>query len=195
MSGIGRILCEARKKKKVSCSQAAAATRMKIQHIEALERDDFTRIAAPIYAKGFIRLYAEYLGLDPEPLLREYTESLAPRERPPFLAEESRPSRPPLTRLFKQQARRLWAWGRPRLIAWKRPLWIASLVLVAYLGWIQLYRRGESPPPADPSAPAPLERVRGGAGPTLPVLREPPDAYLDPSWSATEGTPPSRPKQ
>ena len=30
-----------------------------------MERDDFSRMAAPIYAKGFIRLYAEYLGLDP----------------------------------------------------------------------------------------------------------------------------------
>ena len=32
-----------------------------------MERDDFSRIAAPTYAKGFIKLYADYLGLDPGP--------------------------------------------------------------------------------------------------------------------------------
>ena len=72
MATLGQILKEAREKKNVTASQAAAATRMKIQTVEALERDDFSRMAAPMYAKGFIKLYAEYLGLDAAPLIREY---------------------------------------------------------------------------------------------------------------------------
>ena len=50
MATLGQILKEAREKKGVTASQAAAATRMKIQTVEALERDDFSRIAAPTYA-------------------------------------------------------------------------------------------------------------------------------------------------
>ena len=57
----GAIFREAREQKGVNESQAALATRIKVQHIEAMENDDFDKIAAPAYAKGFIKLYAEYL--------------------------------------------------------------------------------------------------------------------------------------
>ena len=72
MATLGEKLKAAREKAGYTTSQAAEATRIKIQHIEELERDDFTRFAAPIYGKGFIKLYAEFLNLDPSPLLAEY---------------------------------------------------------------------------------------------------------------------------
>ena len=72
MDTLGKIFTDARTKKKVSPSEAARVTRIKVQLIEAMERDDFSAIAAPAYAKGFIRIYAEYLGLDSAPLIDEY---------------------------------------------------------------------------------------------------------------------------
>lgn len=69
---IGEQLVKARISRKLTASEVAAATRMKVQIVEALEREDFDKIAAPIYGKGFIRLYAEYVGLDPKPLIDEY---------------------------------------------------------------------------------------------------------------------------
>ena len=45
---------------------------MKVQVVEAIEREDFSSIAAPIYSKGFIKLYAEYVGLDPKPLIDDF---------------------------------------------------------------------------------------------------------------------------
>ncbi len=83
METIGQIFRAAREKKQVTPSQAAAATRMKVQHVEALERNDFSKMAAPTYARGFIKLYAEYLGLDPAPLLQQYADYYAPGKRPP----------------------------------------------------------------------------------------------------------------
>ena len=73
MESIGQQLKAARERKGVTASQAAAATHMKVQHVEALERDDYSRLSVPTYAKGFLKIYAEYLGLDPVPLLRDYT--------------------------------------------------------------------------------------------------------------------------
>lgn len=77
MESIGQQFKAARERKGVTASQAAAATRMKVQHVEALERDDYSRLTVPTYAKGFIRLYAEYLGLDAAPLLRDYNAILS----------------------------------------------------------------------------------------------------------------------
>jgi len=64
-------------------SEIAAVTRMKITVVEALERDDYSNIAAPIYAKGFIKLYAEAVGLNPEHLINEYMSRFAQSYTPP----------------------------------------------------------------------------------------------------------------
>ena len=85
---IGQLFRETRENKEISLSQAAAATRIKIQHIESMETDDFSRIAAATYARGFIKIYAEYLELDYEPLTQQYTELHAPQEVTSILLDE-----------------------------------------------------------------------------------------------------------
>lgn len=69
---LGEKLRNARLNAKLTTAQVAAATCMKVQIVEDIEREDFRRVAAPIYGKGFIRLYAERVGLDPVPLVEEY---------------------------------------------------------------------------------------------------------------------------
>lgn len=92
MPTIGQQFKQAREKRPATVSQAAEATRIKYTQIEAMERDDFSRMGAPIYAKGFIRIYSEYLGLDPAPLLREYEERNAPPpDDKPVLTPETAP--------------------------------------------------------------------------------------------------------
>jgi cytoskeletal protein RodZ len=195
MADIGQTFRAAREGKKVSCSQAAAATRMKVQHIEALERGDFSYMAAPAYAKGFIRLYADYLGLDPEPLIREYMERHAPAERPSLLTEEKNFSGPSFFDVASRQGRRVWAVFRPWLLAWRKPLLVGcGVVALLLVGRMLLRDREKAPPVADgPSEPGATVRPAEAARPPLPVLREPPDAYLEGARRTTEGTPPSGP--
>jgi transcriptional regulator with XRE-family HTH domain len=82
MATLGEQLKAARKAKGVTESEAGSATRVLRQIITAMENDDFSEMPAPTYAKGFIRLYAEYLGLDPEPLVAEYLEKHAQQTKP-----------------------------------------------------------------------------------------------------------------
>jgi len=74
METMGQKFRAAREKKKMNISKAAALTRIKVQHLEMMENDDFSKMPAPTYAKGFIRIYASFLGLDPIPLVEEYVE-------------------------------------------------------------------------------------------------------------------------
>jgi len=69
---LGARLKAARLQKNVSLSEAAEATRIKKTQLEMIEADQFDRFAAPIYVKGFLRIYSEYLGLDPEQVVAEY---------------------------------------------------------------------------------------------------------------------------
>ncbi|MCO5069411.1 MAG: helix-turn-helix domain-containing protein [Kiritimatiellae bacterium] len=93
METMGQVFRAARERKRISVSQAAIKTRIKIQHIEMMERDDFSQMPAPAYARGFIRMYAEFLGLESGPLVEEYNELHQPgaRVRQPSRAAEPRP--------------------------------------------------------------------------------------------------------
>jgi cytoskeletal protein RodZ len=75
MESIGENLREARHNKKVSLEDASRATRIKIEILEQLEADEFDRLAAPTYTKGFLKLYAEYLGLDGPSVVEAYLRS------------------------------------------------------------------------------------------------------------------------
>jgi len=93
---LGTILLEARTKLNLTASEVAAATRMKVQLIEAIENEDFSAMAAPIYAKGFIRLYADYVGIDPRPLVQEYIERhVSAPKTPSLVSEEDAPAPDP----------------------------------------------------------------------------------------------------
>jgi transcriptional regulator with XRE-family HTH domain len=84
---LGETLRKARLARKLTPSEVAQATRMKVQIVEALEKNQFDLIPAPIYAKGFIRLFAEYVGLDSEPLIVEYNRL---RSKPPLSGAPSK---------------------------------------------------------------------------------------------------------
>ena len=75
MESIGEKLREARHNKKVSLEDVSRATRIKMEILEQLEADEFDRLAAPAYTKGFLKLYAEYLGLDSQSMVDAYLRS------------------------------------------------------------------------------------------------------------------------
>ena len=79
---LGETLKNARVQKGLSLSDVAESTHMMVQVVEDLEREDFRRIAAPIYGRGFVRLYAELLELDAEPLIRDFMELYAGARTP-----------------------------------------------------------------------------------------------------------------
>jgi cytoskeletal protein RodZ len=72
MAELGELLQQARSFKGVSLREAERATRISRQYLEALEADDFTQLPADAYARGIVRNYAMYLGLDPQTVLTLY---------------------------------------------------------------------------------------------------------------------------
>jgi cytoskeleton protein RodZ len=80
---IGEKLRSAREAQGKTIQEASAATRIKPSYLEALEAERFGELGGHVYAKGFIRSYAGYLGLDPTSLIEEYRSSERP-EAPVF---------------------------------------------------------------------------------------------------------------
>ena len=72
MIEFGKALRSAREAKGYTASQIAEMTHLKSQVVEGLENEDFSMIAAPIYGRGFVKLYCEAVGLEPKPLVDEF---------------------------------------------------------------------------------------------------------------------------
>ena len=69
MMEFGKTLRTAREAKGLTTGQIAERTHMMVQVVEGLENEDFSKIVAPIYGRGFVKLYCETVGLEPKPLV------------------------------------------------------------------------------------------------------------------------------
>ena len=71
-TGIGEELRQARIRRGRSIAQAHQATRIARHYLEALEAEDWRRMPAAPFARGFLSSYAQYLGIDDGPLLQRF---------------------------------------------------------------------------------------------------------------------------
>jgi cytoskeletal protein RodZ len=69
---IGYSLRAARERQGIGLPEAELATKIRVKYIRALEEEDFEALPADTYARGFLRTYADYLGLDGEIYVDEY---------------------------------------------------------------------------------------------------------------------------
>ncbi|MBI4495531.1 MAG: DUF4115 domain-containing protein [Deltaproteobacteria bacterium] len=163
---VGQHLLRARERQGISLEAVAEVTRITRSNLEALERDKFHLLPAPLFVRGFLRTYAAHLGLDPGEMLSLYEAQIAP---PPPPRKDSRDSP-----------------GRPgsRL---GRILLLFSLLLLAAALAFQFFRdRSPLPPPSPPEG----AQARPEAGPEpakeaapLPAVEKP-----APAPPAQEGT-------
>jgi len=76
---IGRILEQRRKEKGLSLEEVEQATKIRKRYLDGLEREDYAVLPAGVYAQGFLKTYANYLGLDGEELSRQLKSRRRPR--------------------------------------------------------------------------------------------------------------------
>lgn len=68
---VGRQLRQARQERNLTLEQAARETLIRAHYLDALEAGDLSQLPSKAHAKGFLRAYAAYLGLNSETLLTQ----------------------------------------------------------------------------------------------------------------------------
>jgi cytoskeletal protein RodZ len=91
---IGGSLRTARQHRQLQLSEVERATNIRVKYLEALEEERFDVLPGTAYAKGFLRTYADFLGLDGSRFVDEFNERFAqeelPEASPPVLVQTPR---------------------------------------------------------------------------------------------------------
>src|ERR1700751_1157429 len=72
MFELGTSLREARVRQGLDFPQAELATKIRVKYLRALEEEQFDVLPAETYVRGFLRTYADFLGLDGQIYVDEY---------------------------------------------------------------------------------------------------------------------------
>jgi cytoskeleton protein RodZ len=76
MASVGEQLRAAREKQGLSVSQVADRTKLRADHVRALEEGNYDAFAAPVYVRGFVRSYAGLVKMNPSGLLKDLESEL-----------------------------------------------------------------------------------------------------------------------
>lgn len=93
MFDIGASLREARTRRGLSLDDVTAGLRIRERYVTALEEERWELMPAEAYTRGFLRMYAEFLGLNGTLYIDEYNERFAARDDEPFVREPLAPEK------------------------------------------------------------------------------------------------------
>lgn len=74
MDLLGEFLRRKREEKGKTLEEVAEATKININYLQALEKDNFSSLPGEVFIKGFLRHYSRYLGIDEQEVLKKYEE-------------------------------------------------------------------------------------------------------------------------
>ncbi|HYR43451.1 MAG TPA: RodZ domain-containing protein, partial [Terriglobia bacterium] len=173
MANFGASFKQARESKGIPLDQIAAETRISTRFLQAIEDEEFNLLPGGIFNRGFVRTYAEKLGLDADQAVSIYERLTAAREA-------AEPPAAPTVRGEKKN-RHLY------------PVAIGGLVLLIVIFYVvtkessNLAQTAGPPPPPQASAPA------TPAAPPV-VQPAPPASAPTPTTAAPEATPSPAPE-
>lgn len=95
--------------------------RIRASYLQAMENGEFHLLPDPVYTKNFIKIYAKFLGVDEEPILKDYNDYINRRKE----AQMPPPETPPEEKhLFPPTAHKKNYWGI---------IFVLTIVLVIWL--------------------------------------------------------------
>lgn len=84
MEALGSYLKEVRENANLSIDKVVEETHIVRKFIEAIELDEFSMFPGEAYLKGFLRTYSEYLGLNPDDVVKRYEKIKIAEEPTPI---------------------------------------------------------------------------------------------------------------
>ena len=68
----GEELRRERELRQISLREVSESTKISLRHLEALERNEFQGLPGGVFNRGFVRAYAQFIGVDPDAMVNAY---------------------------------------------------------------------------------------------------------------------------
>lgn len=88
---LGQRLSQEREAQKITLDQASQATHIRVRYLQAMEEGNLDLLPSPVQARGFLRAYAGFLGLDLDRLSAELSSQASIVDEPAVLPAPTRP--------------------------------------------------------------------------------------------------------
>lgn len=72
MPSFGEEFKRERELRQISLREVSEATKISLRHLEALERNEFEQLPGGVFNRGFVRAYADFIGVSPEDMVNAY---------------------------------------------------------------------------------------------------------------------------
>jgi len=89
-SRLGIFLKKSREERHVELDDIAEATRIRRYYLEAIENDEWDKLPSKVFIKGFLKSYAEFLGLDKEAVIHHYLRTSSVETTEPGAVKKTR---------------------------------------------------------------------------------------------------------
>lgn len=73
---LGSYLRRERELRKIPLPEVAEQTRVKVEYLQAIESEHFEKLPGMTFARGYLKSYASYVGLNPEDVLLRFEDLL-----------------------------------------------------------------------------------------------------------------------
>src|SRR5262245_6912940 len=74
MPSFGESMKRERELRQITLREISEATKINLRYLDALERNDFRHLPGGVFNKGFVRAFAQYIGVDSESMVNAYLE-------------------------------------------------------------------------------------------------------------------------
>jgi cytoskeletal protein RodZ len=166
MSTVAEQLHQAREARHLTVQQAADITKIRTDHLRALEKGDFDAFSAPVYIRGFVRIYSTLLKMEVPQVMAALEQEL--RQTTRFAEPPSLSGQPPgLLDAFMLQLSK---------VDWRRGLVILGALMLgaALLGAYYVRRHYLTTDPLSGLTPGAYHSSSNAPGETLPLPAPPP---------------------
>jgi len=166
MSTVAEQLHEAREARRLTVEQVAEITKIRSDHLRALEEGNFDVFSAPVYIRGFVRTYSTLLKLNVPEVMSTLDAELGQTKKfaePPPLSTEPKGV---LDFVMLQLSK----------VDWRKGVVVLG-VAVVFFGALLVYvtwRHYHTANPLKDLKPAVYQPTQYNSGPTLPLPREAP---------------------
>lgn len=91
---VGKILRDKREAQGIALEDVESSTSIRRSYIEAIEKEDYDKLPGLVYARGFVRNYADFLGLDGDKIAAQFKKEMEPELKAQEAPKEVAPTVP-----------------------------------------------------------------------------------------------------